>query len=373
VPRGSAQRILVVPFADGIGDFVMLLPLLQAVRRRFPTASVTVAASQRSALLLDETRLPAVAVRTPSWFRDGSARPREAGAGRVLPQSALAWLAGLSLRWEFGRFDRAFNLHLWWERGYDFRRHWTPQVPPRPAPVHTLDFLAERLGRALGVPVPAAERRPEVAPRPEAVAAAGDWWQKQGLQGRPVVALIPASNMHLKRWPAARWATLSDHLAEGGYAPLLLLPPGPDPAEAVLRHTRRPPLVLRAALDQVAAVLARCRLAVGVDTGLLHLAAAVGTRYVGLFGPTNPAVTGPYDRALGTTLVAPFVKGAPCGGCWRSFKYIDDRCLAIPESPEHSCITALSFATVREACDSDLSGAAGVWGPSGGGSALLRR
>jgi ADP-heptose:LPS heptosyltransferase len=212
-----------------------------------------------------------------------------------------------------------------------------------------------------------------VTPRAGAVAAARAWWRAQGLDGRPVVALIPASNMHLKRWPAARWATLSDHLTEGGYAPLLLLPPGPDPAEAVLRHTRRPPLVLRAALDQVAAVLARCRLAVGVDTGLLHLAAAVGTRYVGLFGPTNPAVTGPYDRALGTTLVAPFVKGAPCGGCWRSFKYIDDRCLAIPESPEHSCITALSVAAVREACDSDLSGAAGVWGPSGGGSALLRR
>jgi hypothetical protein len=70
----------------------MLLPLLLAVRRRFPAANVTVAASQRSALLLDQARLPAVAVRTPSWFRDGSARSREPGAGRVLPQSALTWL-----------------------------------------------------------------------------------------------------------------------------------------------------------------------------------------------------------------------------------------------------------------------------------------
>ncbi len=365
VRQGSAERILVVPFADGIGDFIMLLPLLLAVRRRFPAASVTVAASQRSALLLDQARLPAVAVRTPSWFRDGSARSREPGAGRVLPQSALAWLAGLSLRWEFGRYDRAFNLHLWWERGYDFRRHWTPQVPPRAAPVHTLDFLAECLGRALGVPVPAAQRRPEVTPRPEAAAAVGAWWRAQDLEGRQVVALIPASNMRLKRWPAARWATLSDHLAGAGYAPLLLLPPGPDPAEAVLRHARCPPLVLRAALDQMAAVLARCRLAVGVDTGLLHLAAAVGTRYVGLFGPTNPAVTGPYDRALGTSLVAPFVKGAPCGGCWRSFKYIDDRCLALPDLPAHSCMTALSVASVREACESDLSGVPGAPGAPG--------
>ena len=150
-------------------------------------------------------------------------------------------------------------------------------MPPRAAPVHTLDFLAERLGRALGVPVPAAQRRPEVTPRLVAAAAVGAWWRAQGLEGRQVVALIPASNMHLKRWPAARWAILSDHLAGAGYAPLLLLPPGPDPAEAVLRHTRcAAPGAARAALDQVAAVLARCRLAVGVDTGLLHLAARGG-------------------------------------------------------------------------------------------------
>jgi ADP-heptose:LPS heptosyltransferase len=100
--------------------------------------------------------------------------------------------------------------------------------------------------------------------------------------------------------------------------------------------------VLQEPLDRVAAVLARCTLAVGVDTGLLHLAAAVGTRYVGLFGPTNPRVTGPYVPGTGSaaersaarqhageTLVAPFAKTAACRGCWRQFKYIDDRCAAL--------------------------------------------
>jgi ADP-heptose:LPS heptosyltransferase len=361
VRRPGAESVLVVPFADGIGDFVMLLPLLGAVRRRFPGATITVAASQRSALLLDEAAAPAVVVRTPTWFRDGRARPREAGLGRLPPQSALAWLAGLSLRWQFGRFDRTFNLHSWWERRFDFRRHWTPQVPPRPDAVHTVDFLADLLGRALGEPVPAEARRPQVTPRAGPAAAAGAWWGERGLARRPVVALLPASNMHLKRWPAARWAAVSDHLAAAGCVPLLLLPPGPDPAEEIVARAgrarrARPPLVLRAPLDRVAAVLARCRLAVGVDTGLLHLAAAVGTRYVGLFGPTNPAVTGPYDRHLGTALVAPFPKGAACRGCWRSFKYIDDRCLALGEAPGGSCMTALSVAAVREACAAELAG-----------------
>jgi ADP-heptose:LPS heptosyltransferase len=108
---------------------------------------------------------------------------------------------------------------------------------------------------------------------------------------------------------------------------------------------------VREPLDRAAALLARCSLVVGVDTGLLHIAAAVGTRYVGLFGPTNPLVTGPYDRSLGTTLVAPFAKQRACGGCWRQFKYIDDRCAALAHG---SCMHALPLEPVLEACAAEL-------------------
>jgi ADP-heptose:LPS heptosyltransferase len=99
-------------------------------------------------------------------------------------------------------------------------------------------------------------------------------------------------------------------------------------------------------LPRVAAALERCRLVVAVDTGLLHMAAALGTPYVGLFGPTNPDVTGPYNRALGVCLVAPFPKAPRCGGCWKSFKYEDDRCRALSLG---SCISALSAAVVIDA------------------------
>ncbi|HEV2124704.1 MAG TPA: hypothetical protein VGW38_18310 [Chloroflexota bacterium] len=51
---GEGQRVLVIPFADGIGDFVMMLPLLRFIHSQRPDAAITVAASQRSALLLDE-------------------------------------------------------------------------------------------------------------------------------------------------------------------------------------------------------------------------------------------------------------------------------------------------------------------------------
>ncbi len=350
--RAGAARVLIVPFADGIGDFVMMLPLLTAVQRRFPAAKITVAASQRSAQLLEEGQGGSLCVRTPSWFEQGPAQPRGEGIGRMLPQSFLAWLAGASLQWQFGGFDRTFNMNYWWERGYDFQRYWTPQVPPRPGAVHTLDFLADRLGQALGQNIPIGERCPRLNVRAGAARAVAARWASGDLGTRPVVALIPASNMNLKRWPARRWAQLSDHLSASGRSPLLILPPGSDQAEAIPGLARRPLPTLRAPLDEVAAVLARCQLAVGVDTGLLHLAAAVGTRYVGLFGPTNPAVTGPYDRALGTAVVAPFIKMDTCRGCWRNFKYIDDRCATLPVG---SCMNVLGVPAVRDACEVELA------------------
>src|SRR3954471_878619 len=189
-PTATGERLLVIPFADGIGDFVMMLPLLEAIRRRWPAAAVTVAASQRSRLLLDEDQERAFAVRTPSWLQ-GEARPRGGPLRKLLPQPALASMAGLALRAELGRFDRTLNLFQWWERGMDFASFWTPQVPPRPGATHSLDFLADRLGHELGAPITPGERRPRAQVRAAAAAWAGEWWRAAGFDGRRVVALVP--------------------------------------------------------------------------------------------------------------------------------------------------------------------------------------
>jgi ADP-heptose:LPS heptosyltransferase len=344
-------RLLVVPFADGIGDFVLMLPLLAAIRRRYPATAITVAASRRSALLLDAHEASHISIQTPSWL-DRPPQPRRGLVRWLTPQKSLARLAGAALRLELGAFDQVLNLFQWWEAGMDFAAHWTPQVPARPGAVHTLDYLADRLATTLGQPISAAARRPGVTPQPGAADWAAGWWTAAGLDGQAVVGLVPASNMTIKRWPLERWAAVCDALAAAGGTPLLLLPPGPDPAERLGALTRQPPLTLHEPLDRVAAVLALCQLVIGVDTGLLHLAAAVGTRYVGLFGPTNPAMTGPYDRELGTALVAPHQKSTPCAGCWRHFKYADDRCRALAHG---SCMAALAVETVIEASAVELA------------------
>jgi ADP-heptose:LPS heptosyltransferase len=334
----SPRTILLVPFADGIGDFVTMLPIVEAVCRRYPNATISVAASEHAELLLPDGR---VQVRTPSWLR----RPTSPTVVRyrwLISQRLVAALSDFALRRELGRFDLSINLFRTWERGMPFSRDWTPQVPARAGATHSLDFLAEQLDR-WDVALPPARRTPRIAVR----AYARDWaarrWHRDGLADRAVVGLVPASNMTIKQWPLERWAGLNDDLNAVGLRTVLFTPGPAHPANRLLDLSAPPPVPIQVGLDYVAAALERCSLVVAVDTGLLHMAAAVGTPYVGLFGPTNPLVTGPYDRSLGVCLVAPYPKGPRCRGCWKSFKYENDRCAARPSA---SCAALLDDATV---------------------------
>lgn len=333
--------ILLVPFADGIGDFVNMLPIIAAVQARYPRARLAVAASQSARLLLPDDE---VAILTPSWLRR-QASPTVVRYRWLVSQRLVALLSSLALRRELGRFDLTINLFRAWEGGMAFQRDWTPQVPPRPGAVHTLDFLAERLA-AWDVPLPPGSRAPRLAVRPEARVWASTFFHQQALGPVPVVGLVPASNMAIKQWPLPRWAELNDALRDRGFQTLALLPDQGHPAAGWSELTRRPPIVAVTDLARVAALLERCALVVAGDTGLLHMAAGVGTPYVGLFGPTNPAVTGPYDGALGRCLIAPFPKGPECRGCWKSFKYEDDRCRSFAEG---SCAALLGGDVVLRA------------------------
>ncbi len=76
--------------------------------------------------------------------------------------------------------------------------------------------------------------------------------------------------------------------------------------------------------------------------------------WVGLFGPTNPDVTGPYDPSRGEALVAPFRKPASCDSCWKqAFKYEDDRCRTLPAGScmDHLTVGRVLGATLRRLAD----------------------
>ncbi|MGF1632395.1 MAG: glycosyltransferase family 9 protein [Phycisphaerae bacterium] len=128
-------------------------------------------------------------------------------------------------------------------------------------------------------------------------------WQEAGLphDATPIVMHAGSGKTlvgRVKRWPPERYGRLIDALHADGHEVLML--EGPDEAgvaQEVVRHVAgRPPYVLRlrGKLAAAAAVLQRCRLYVGTDSGLAHLAAAVGTAPVTFFGPADPNRIAPY-------------------------------------------------------------------------------
>ncbi len=348
----TPERILIIPFADGIGDFINMQPLVNAVSQRFPKADISIAASPYANYLVSAQQ--PVRVVTPSWF-EKEPGPIAQSLRHVVPQIVLAWLAAPVLKRELDvDIDLVINTVYLWERNLDFPHYWTPQVPPRPGAVHTLDCIADALEEEFGIYMPPAERYPKLFVRERSREWASDFIAREELQGLPLVALIPESNMLIKKWPANHWAYVNDALQERGYRTLLFADARDcGLSRQVIERAKHPPLMVSTRLDNVGALLERCSLAIGVDTGVLHMASAVGTRWLGLFGPTNPEVTGPYDRRLGRGLVAPFVKVESCRNCWKSFKYEDDECHTLEN---RSCMSFLDRKAVLEASLEALEG-----------------
>jgi ADP-heptose:LPS heptosyltransferase len=342
------DSILVIPFADGIGDFINVQPLLAALKRAFPEAAFTVAASEHGNQLIND---PTIEVVKPSGFNYEPGRLAIA-LRPLLPQKLLAWMAGPTFDRELGPFDLVINFFYAWERGMDFKAYWTPQVPAVPGAQHSLDYLADEIERQLDITISKEQRRSKLLLRPAALRWASRFWTEHDLESERVVALVPSSNMVIKRWPMQKWLQLDRHLRERGLKTILFCDKPDSPQERAFAKAGSSALPVFTQLDNVAGLLARCDLVVGVDTGLLHMAGALDIPWVGLFGPTNPAVTGPYNPDGGVGLVAPFKKEVTCGGCWKHFKYEDDTCRTLSEG---SCMHYLEESTVLSACERMLN------------------
>jgi ADP-heptose:LPS heptosyltransferase len=115
--------------------------------------------------------------------------------------------------------------------------------------------------------------------------------------GKPYAVVHPGASSPMKRWPANRWAAVADALADRGLPVVLAAGPGEGTEiDAIRRAARRSHAVFAPApsLDRLAALLAGARLALGVDSAPMHLATAVGTPTVRIFGPGDETLYGPW-------------------------------------------------------------------------------
>ena len=128
--------------------------------------------------------------------------------------------------------------------------------------------------------------------------AARQWLRAQGVDlDRLLVILHPGANWPHKRWAPASFADIGDQLMQT-HAAQVVITGGPDDvalAASIQRQMRHPAIVVagRTTLRQLGACLPDARLVISNDTGVLHLAAALGRPLVALYGPTSPTLTGP--------------------------------------------------------------------------------
>jgi len=145
-----------------------------------------------------------------------------------------------------------------------------------------------------------AAQTPDRAPlqlRPEDHAPGDAFFASYQLDPKTSVVLSPASSKPEKQWTPEKWAALADRIAERhGLTPVVVW--GEDEEalarEIVGRMTRKGLVAPALSIPPLAAFLAKPAYVVAPDTGPLHLANYLGAPVVGLYGPTNPEVFGPY-------------------------------------------------------------------------------
>ncbi len=185
----------------------------------------------------------------------------------------------------------------------------------RPVPylrVHMSEYLQQPL-RELGVATKAEPSCLALTAADQQDAA--QWWKEHSLGDQLVVAIHPGSGSTAKNWPAERFAAVAQYLArERG--PRILLLSGPADASAVGKVRQALDgqeciMLHNLSLHRLAAILARCQAYLGNDSGVSHLAAAVGVPTVAIFGPTDADVWAP--RGALVRILRGTTPCAPCG------------------------------------------------------------
>jgi heptosyltransferase-3 len=138
------------------------------------------------------------------------------------------------------------------------------------------------------------------------------------LDGQPFVHLSPASRWRFKCWPVEKHAELIDRLSADGIRTIVTSAPSQDEqslVESILNKAKTTPYHLLLSIKELGALTARARVFIGVDSMPMHLAAAMGTPTVALFGPSGEVDWGPWGSAH--RVVTSGHSCRPCGldGC----------------------------------------------------------
>jgi heptosyltransferase-2 len=347
-PPADERPILLVPYV-WIGDFVRCHTVVRLLKQRWPERPVDVLTSTLCAPLLDY--MPGV----------------RAGVVCDLPRGRLAISRHLALarRLREAGYASALIMPRTWKAAL---APYLAGIPERIGFVGELRFglindlrfgerrLPRMIDRCAALALPEGAAHPVAWPQPELKipqAEAEAWRTRNGLgsDARPIIALAPGAVGPSKRWPIAAYAEVARALTAQNFTVWVLGSPNESSLAAEIIRVAGPAVRDLTSPDLRNAVLALrlARAAISNDSGLLHVAAAMGTPAIGIFGPTSPWHWAPLNPLAAVIETKTELSCRPCHKPTCRFGH--HRCMQ--DIPPHQVLDALrhSLAAARPPAD----------------------
>jgi len=302
------QKVLVVQTAF-IGDVVFTSPLVHAIKRAHPRAQVWL-------LVRPKSREVAACIPEVDGVLTFDKYGGETGPGGLLQAAARIRREKFDLLVSPHRSARSALVarlsgvpcRVGYKRGLGRLAYNVALLPLPGEPCNLIQDL--KLLEAVGIP--AAGTRLRLAAPEDKSGYADGFLEQHAIGGDDrLVALCIGAYWATKRWPAVYFASLGESLKERGYRPLIFGGPYEKEIVARIAEARGEPLVscVGNSLAESAALLSRCDMAVGGDSGMTHMARALGVPTVLIYGPTDQRANC-FDEK--TRVLSAKVKCRPC-------------------------------------------------------------
>ncbi|MFA6468330.1 MAG: glycosyltransferase family 9 protein [Bacteroidota bacterium] len=175
-------------------------------------------------------------------------------------------------------------------RAYAYNHHLTAKG----GEVHNVDFNLEAL-RHFGIPIVSSD--PEFPISNVHREFANTWLAEKQISGRSFIGINPGGGWYTKKWSLESYAQLADRISGNNELTIMLFW-GPGEKEEVKKvqamMKSESVLLPKTSLKEMGAFLERCSYLISNDSGPMHIAASLGVPTLGIFGPTNPHLQGPY-------------------------------------------------------------------------------
>lgn len=322
---------ILVRATNWVGDAIMALPALRAVRSKFPEAEITILARPYVADLYREQQICNQLIPYDSQTKHAGIFGRERLAAdlrakkfdvALLLQNAfdaawLAWRADIPERIGYARDGRSFFLTR------PIRVPKTGEIPP-----HEKFYYLELLRRAGWIESLPEESFISLNVSESSRRNAEEFLAQSGVRPNSLRIAIGAGASYgsAKCWPPSRFAELANRLQTENAADVILFGTAAEAAvtRAIASELQSPPIDLtdKTAIADLPALLAQCHLFIGNDSGAMHVAAGVGLPVVAVFGPTDPYGTAPVTPRHTIVRQKPY-----CSPCFLRHCPTDHRCM----------------------------------------------